>query len=458
MTLTRLQQQFVTAAALVFPSATYLTTDQVREVCNQAGINLPQWLTNDRQYRVKRGVYRLPTADEVPVPVTVAAAVAPAATVAETVAAAAAPAPAPDATLAFMGGASLVPTEIPNFQAFGAYRDLVRVIKSQKHYPVYITGRKGYGKTTTVVQACAELGREFFRANITAETTEDDLLGGFRLLNGETVWVDGPVVVAMKRGGILLLDEVDLGTSKIMALQPVLEGKGVFLKKTNTWVLPTKGFNVVATGNTKGNGDDTGRYLGTNPMNAAFLDRMAEITEQVPPPEATELKIVKGLLKSQGYEGQDDFAVALVKWANSTRQRYEAGDATEEISTRRLEYAIAAYGVYGERLKAVEKTVSGYSDEVKAAFVALYKALDAEATAELAAANAAAEELGKAPTEAQVMAPAVAPVPTVTQPTVTQPQPYNPAADLAAAAAAAAAITAAVAVGWTVTPKPLAPF
>ena len=423
MTLTRLQQQFVTAAKDLFPSATELTTDQVREICDKVGLNLPQWLTNDRQYRVKRGVYRLPTADA-PVPVTVAAAVAPAATVAEAVAAA-----VPDAALAFTGGGSLVPTLIPNFQAFGAYRDLVKVIKSNKFYPVYITGRKGYGKTTAVVQACAENDREFFRANITAETTEDDLLGGFRLLNGETKWVDGPVIVAMKRGGILLLDEVDLGTSKIMALQPVLEGKGVFLKKTNTWVQPAKGFNVVATGNTKGNGDDTGRYLGTNPMNAAFLDRMAEITEQVPPPEATELKIIKGLLKAQGHPDQDDFATALVKWANTTRQRYEAGDATEEISTRRLEYAIAAYGVYGERLKAVEKTVSGYPEEVKSAFVALYKALDAEATAELAAANAAAEELGKAPTEAQVTVPAVNPAaavaaatttaPTVTQPTVT---------------------------------------
>jgi MoxR-like ATPase len=418
MTLTRLQQQFVTAAKDLFPSATELTADQVREVCDKGGLNLPQWLTNDRQYRVKRGVYRLPAADAA-VPTTVAAAVAPAATVAEAVAAA--PAPVTDAALAFTGGASLVPTLIANFQAFGAYRDLVKVIKSNKFYPVYITGRKGYGKTTAVVQACAENGREFFRANITAETTEDDLLGGFRLLNGETKWVDGPVIVAMKRGGILLLDEVDLGTSKIMALQPVLEGKGVFLKKTNTWVQPAKGFNVIATGNTKGNGDDTGRYLGTNPMNAAFLDRMAEITEQVPPPEATELKIVKGLLKSQGYEDQDDFAVALVKWANTTRQRYEAGDATEEISTRRLEYAIAAYGVYGERLKAVEKTVSGYPEEVKAAFVALYKALDAEATAELKAANEAAAELGKAPTEAQVTVPVAAPAPTVTQPTVTQP-------------------------------------
>ena len=458
MTLTRLQQQFVTAAKDLFPSATELTTEQVREICDKAGLNLPQWLTNDRQYRVKRGVYRLPAADAA-VPTTVAAAVAPAATVAEAVAAA----PAPDAALAFTGGGSLVPTLIANFQAFGAYRDLVKVIKSNKFYPVYITGRKGYGKTTAVVQACAENNREFFRANITAETTEDDLLGGFRLLNGETKWVDGPVIVAMKRGGILLLDEVDLGTSKIMALQPVLEGKGVFLKKTNTWVQPAKGFNVIATGNTKGNGDDTGRYLGTNPMNAAFLDRMAEITEQVPPPEATELKIVKGLLKAQGHEGQDDFATALVKWANTTRQRYEAGDATEEISTRRLEYAIAAYGVYGERLKAVEKTVSGYPEEVKGAFVALYKALDAEATAELKAENEAAAELGKAPTEAQVTAPAVAPAPTVTQPTVTQPtvtqptvtqptvtQPYTPF--IVAAAATAVTTTP------TVTTTPKAPF
>lgn len=395
--LTRLQQQFVTAAVAAYPNRTDLTMQEVLAVCQTAGINLPQWLTNDRQYRVKRGVYRLPTAETKTVataPKTVTAAVT------EVKKAA-----VPDAALAFMGGASLVPTKLPTYVPFGAHADLTKVIKSRKFYPVYITGLSGNGKTTTVEQACAENGREFFRVNITPETCEDDLLGGFRLVNGETVWVDGPVLVAMKRGGILLLDEIDLGTVKVMALQPVLEGKRVFIKKTNTWVSPVDGFNVIATGNTKGRGDDTGKFVGTNCMNEAFLDRIGETVEQDYPPESVEVKIVNANLKGLGITGQETFATALVKWAASIRKTFAEGEGDEVITTRRLVQAANAYAIYGDRLRAVEKVTTRFDAVTRAAFIDLYRKLDAEAVATAATEAAEANRTAQAPTAAQVTLP-----------------------------------------------------
>lgn len=402
-TLTRLQQQFVDAATAAYPNRTDLTMQEVLAVCKTAGLNLPQWLTNDRKYRVKRGVYRLPLATAETKTVAAAVATAP-----KTVTAAVTEvkkAAVPDAALAFMGGASLVPTKLPTYVPFGAHADLTKVIKSRKFYPVYITGLSGNGKTTTVEQACAENNREFFRVNITPETCEDDLLGGFRLVNGETVWVDGPVLVAMKRGGILLLDEMDLGTIKIMCLQPVLEGKRVFVKKTNTWVAPTDGFNVIATGNTKGRGDDTGKFVGTNVMNEAMLDRIGETVEQDYPPESVEVKIVNANLKGLGITGQETFAIALVKWAASIRKTFAEGEGDEVITTRRLVQAANAYAIYGDRLKAVEKVTTRFDAVTKAAFIDLYKKLDAEAVAVAAAEAAEAERLAQAPTAAQVTLP-----------------------------------------------------
>jgi len=293
-----------------------------------------------------------------------------------------------------MGGASLVPDRLPTYVPFGAHRDVAAVVKSRKFYPVYITGLSGNGKTTTVEQACAENNREFFRVNITPETSEDDLLGGFRLVNGETVWVDGPVIVAMKRGGILLLDEVDLGTVKIMCLQPVLEGKPVFLKKTNTWVKPEKGFNVFLTGNTKGRGDDTGKFVGTNAMNEAFLDRVPETVEQDYPSEAVETKIVKGVLHHLGVTDQDDFGVTIVKWAQSIRKSYAEGAVEDVVTTRRLVQAANALAIYGDREKAIEKVTTRFDAATRAAFIDLYKKLDVTVSGDNS------ENLGAAPTSA----------------------------------------------------------
>jgi MoxR-like ATPase len=402
--LTPKQAAFVRAAR----SAGYTRTisrPQVEQVAAAAGLNMPQWLTNDAAYRAGRGLYRLPSLEgdapavaPAPAPVAVAAPAVPtvaAAPAVKTVDAVPTVAPTMDASLAFMGGASLVPDRLPTYVPFGAHRDVAAVVKSRRFYPVYITGLSGNGKTTTVEQACAENNREFYRVNITPETSEDDLLGGFRLVNGETVWVDGPVIVSMKRGGILLLDEVDLGTVKIMCLQPVLEGKPVFLKKTNTWVKPAPGFNVFLTGNTKGRGDDTGKFVGTNAMNEAFLDRVPETVEQDYPTEAVETKIVRGVLKYLGVEDQDDFAVAIVKWAQTIRKTYAEGAVDDVVTTRRLVQAANALSIYGDRLKAIEKVTTRFDAATRASFIDLYKKLDAEADG-----GENTEALGEAPTSA----------------------------------------------------------
>ena len=426
--LTRLQRQFVDAALKRFPGRTELTRKEVVEVVESVGMNLPQWLTNDRAYRVKHGVYRLPVADapvDVPAP-TVAPAPAP--TVAPTV----------DEALAFAGlgttGADLVPAVMDGYVPFGAYNDVLTVLKTRKWYPVYITGLAGNGKTTAVEQACAKLKREFVRVNVTAETCEDDLLGGFRLINGDMRWVDGPVIVAMKRGAVLLLDEVDLGTPKIMCLQPVLEGKPIFVKKTNTWVAPAEGFNAMLTGNTKGKGDDTGKFVGANVMNEAMLDRAAETIEQEYPPEGVEVKIVANNLRKAGVvEGVEPFAKALVKWANTIRQAYAEGAAEDIVTTRRLNHAAAAYGIYGDRLRAVEKVCARFGATDRAAFIDLYRKIDAEVAAP------GTDVLAEPPTEAQVTMTAD---PTPADATAPVAAPVAFAANLANAATAPAPATA----------------
>lgn len=378
MTLTNTQLKFVTAArAAVGPSAELvLTRPEVVEIAEKAGLNLPQWLTNDPAYRAGRGQYRVPTLAAAP---KAAAAVvsAPVPTVPTAAAVKTAAAPAPEAALAFHVG-NLIPERMGSYVPFGCHTDIKKIVSKKVFFPVYVTGLSGNGKTTTFEQVCAELGREFFRVNITPETSEDDLLGGFRLINGETVWVDGPVVTAMKRGAFLLLDEIDLGTTKVMCLQPVLEGKGVFLKKTNTWVHPAKGFTVGLTGNTKGRGDDTGKFVGTNVMNEAFLDRVPLTIEQEYPKPEVEEKIVVKIMEQNG-EVDTDFAKILVKWADQIRRSYAEGASDEVITTRRLVQAAQGYAIFGSRKKAVEGILTRFDALTQQAFLDLYKKLDAEA-------------------------------------------------------------------------------
>ena len=243
-------------------------------------------------------------------------------------------------------------------------------------YPVFVTGLSGNGKTLMIEQIHAKLKKELIRVNITIETDEDDLLGGFRLINGETKFVPGPVIEAMERGCTLLLDECDLGSNKLLALQPVLEGKGVFLKKVNKWVTPKEGFNVMATANTKGKGSEDGRFIGTNILNEAFLERFAITIEQPYATTATEKRIVLGSMKKYG-SVDEEFATNLVTWAEVIRKTFFEGGVDEVISTRRLDHIAKAFAIFDDKMKSIELCVNRFDDDTKESFMDLYTKIDA---------------------------------------------------------------------------------
>ena len=272
---------------------------------------------------------------------------------------------------------NLIPQKDDTFVQFGNFTDVKKIIKSRLFYPTFITGLSGNGKTFSVEQACAQLGRELIRVNITIETDEDDLIGGFRLVNGETVWHNGPVIEALQRGAILLLDEIDLASNKILCLQSILEGKGVFLKKIGRWVSPASGFNVIATANTKGKGSDDGRFIGTNVLNEAFLERFPVTFEQSYPTPATEQKILEGIALDLGVEDRD-FCKRLVDWGDIIRKTFYDGGIEEIISTRRLVHIIRAYSIFNDKAKAIEVCVNRFDDETKQAFLELYDKVDAD--------------------------------------------------------------------------------
>ena len=276
---------------------------------------------------------------------------------------------------------NLIPSKDENYVPFGNYSDVKKIIQSKMFYPTFITGMSGNGKTFSVEQACAALNRELIRVNITIETDEDDLIGGFRLVNGETVWHNGPVINALERGAVLLLDEVDLASNKILCLQSILEGKGVYLKKTGRYVQPAKGFNVIATANTKGKGSDDGRFIGTNVLNEAFLERFALTFEQEYPTPATETKIMQRIAEAIGKQ-DDEFCTNLANWADIIRKTFKDGGIDEVISTRRLVHIIRAYAIWGDRMKAIKVCVNRFDDETKQSFIELYDKIDADVNTE----------------------------------------------------------------------------
>ena len=276
---------------------------------------------------------------------------------------------------------NLIPDKDPNYVPFGNFTDVKKIIQSSMFYPTFITGLSGNGKTLSVEQACAAAGRELIRVNITIETDEDDLIGGFRLVNGETVWHNGPVVEALERGSILLLDEVDLASNKILCLQSVLEGKGVFLKKIGKYVRRAPGFNVIATANTKGKGSDDGRFIGTNVLNEAFLERFALTFEQEYPTVKIEQKILE---KASGSLGvlDEDFCQNLANWADIIRKTFRDGGIDEIISTRRLVHIVRAFAIWNDRLKAIKVCVNRFDEETKQSFLELYDKIDADVATE----------------------------------------------------------------------------
>ena len=344
-----------------------LTRAEINALVSKKKLKNPSWLKTDK-YKVDRGTYKLPlegkpTENEKLMETPVEATKTEAAYVVSSLV------------------GDIVPKKDPIFVSFGNYPDVKQIVKSNKFYPVFITGLSGNGKTMGVTQACAELKKELIRVNITIETDEDDLLGGYRLKDGQTVWQNGPVIEAMERGAVLLLDEVDLASNKIMCLQPILEGSGVFVKKINKFVKPKDGFNVIATANTKGQGSEDGKFIGTNVLNEAFLERFPITFEQSYPTSKIEKKILTNTLNAAGKK-DDDFIDKLTTWADVIRKTYFDGGVDEIISTRRLVHITQAFAIFDNKMKAIQMCTNRFDDDTKNSFVELYTKVDAGANAE----------------------------------------------------------------------------
>lgn len=385
------QAAFIRDLSAMYPGKTVVTRKEITAVMNQHGHGFPAWLTGNMAYRAARGEFRvdglIASATGTPVPASSPTAT-PAAGDSPTFAdlpvftppvPVGATSDSDPSSWAMATGAQLVPDKLASFIPFGIYNDVHRIIKSGLFYPVFITGLSGNGKTESVCQACAAEGRELFMVSITCETDEDDLLGGFRLVGGATVWQDGPVVEAMKRGAVLLLDELDYASNKISCLQSVLTGKGVFLKKINTFVKPAPGFQILATANTKGQGDENGKFVGTNVLNEAFLDRFPSTLEQDYPTPKVERKILKAVSAGLGVS-DDAYIDILVNWASGLRKNHAAGSVSEVITTRRLIQIMSAYAIFRDRIKAIEVATARFDLTTKQAFLEYYKSLDANAS------------------------------------------------------------------------------
>ena len=271
---------------------------------------------------------------------------------------------------------NLIPQKNPRYVSWGHFKDIKTILESHIFYPIFVTGLSGNGKTSMIHEVCAKLKRDLIRINITVETDEDDLLGGFRLKNGETVWEDGPLIVAMKTGAVALIDEVDFASHKIMCLQPVMEGQPIYLKKINEIVYPQKGFNIVATANTKGKGSEDGRFMGTNILNEAFLDRFSATFYQEYPAPAQEARILKK--QFQMYEIEEDgFVDNLVKWADVIRQSFKQGAVDDIITTRRLIDITKTFSIFRDKMKSIVLCLERFDDETRESFVDFYTKVDA---------------------------------------------------------------------------------
>ena len=338
------QSQVTTAQivkSLVTDFGTEVCANQVRHVADQFGMSYPTACKRLEEYKSGRGKWNLTVVEQL------------------------------ETQFTDREEVNLIPLKDDNFVSFGNFTDVKRIISSRRFYPTFITGLSGNGKTVSVEQACAALNREMIRVNITIETDEDDLIGGFRLVNGETVWHNGPVIEALERGAVLLLDEVDLASNKILCLQSVLEGKGIFLKKIGKYVKPAVGFTIFATANTKGKGSDDGRFVGTNVLNEAFLERFPVTFEQEYPTVTTETKI----LINNGAE--QTFADNLVKWAGAIRKTFFDGGCDEIITTRRLVHIVQAQDIFNDRIKAITNCINRFDDDTKQSFLDLYTKVDA---------------------------------------------------------------------------------
>ena len=361
--LTPRKKLFVEAAAEMYGNGAVISKQEIRVAAEKSGVPYPTWM---KRTKVGYNQHKLPDL-EVPAFLAASASAAPVTEEHAVV----------NLVASNMEKQNLVPAPFEGFVSWGHFSTIEKIVKSGLFYPIFITGLSGNGKTLMVEQVHAKLNKELIRVNITIETDEDDLLGGFRLVNGETKFVPGPVIEAMERGCTLLLDECDLGSNKLLALQPVLEGKGVFLKKINKWITAKDGFNVMATANTKGKGSEDGRFIGTNILNEAFLERFPITIEQVYPSMATERKILEKVFASLDISEYGDFAEKLVTWADIIRKTFFEGGIDEIIATRRLVHIVNAYAIFGDRKKAIEMCINRFDEDTKTSFLDLYSKVDA---------------------------------------------------------------------------------
>jgi len=374
MSLNRNQIAFVKAAEEMFDKGCVLTRDNIEHVCEENDLSFPYWLVTKSEYRYGRGQYKVPSLNR---PVMASKAAEPELEAALSAQVLTFKQPKLEDTADVS-----IPVKYPDYVPFGFFKDLKNIISSKQFYPIFVTGLSGNGKTLMVEQVCAELGRECIRVNISIETDETDLLGGPTLVNGNVVNRDGPVITAMKRGAVLLIDEVDRGSNKLMCLQGILEGKPYYNKKSGEMVYPAAGFNVIATANTKGRGSEEGRYL-SQILDDAFLERFPITVEQEYPDAKTEKKILTPLI------ADEDFVNNLCQWADVVRQSFEQGATDEIISTRRLVHIAKAYTIFKDRMKAIELCVARFDEETKTAFIDLYTKVDEKAKAPVAEAKPA---------------------------------------------------------------------
>ena len=371
-TLNNIQKEVVEALHAHYGKSE-ISRSEINKFVKENGFKNPSWLKSST-YKIGRGMYQLPIDGiDIKVPQTTDSKVTQkteTADVTETINQAA-------FIVSSLTG-NIVPVKDPVFVPWGHYKDIKQIVSSKQFYPIFITGLSGNGKTMNVQQACAQTKRECIRVNITIETDEDDLLGGYRLQDGQTVWQNGPVIEAMERGALLLLDEIDLASNKVMCLQPILEGNGVFLKKINKFVAPADGFNVIATANTKGQGSEDGKFIGTNILNEAFLERFPITVEQTYPTNKIENKILANVLSKRNLTAQRDekFANNLVTWADVIRKTFYEGGVDEIISTRRLVHIIEAFAIFRDKMKAIELCTNRFDTDTKTSFADLYTKID----------------------------------------------------------------------------------
>ena len=364
--ITAAHEKFINAANIVFPGQVEFSTSQVRKIAAETNCPTPSWLLKP-EYRVGHGTYSMELAGVATASNVVDLPVGPASVGTVDV---------------LQNDIVVIPEKVKEYVPFGHFTDLKSILNSGLFFPVFITGLSGNGKTMMVEQVCAKLGRECYRVNVTVETDEDDLIGSNTLVDGNIVFREGPVLKAMRKGAVLLIDEIDLASNKIMCLQSILEGRGYLIKKTGEYVSSADGFTIIATANTKGKGSDDGRFIGTNVLNEAFLERFSITMEQEYPSNSIEKKILFKEFERLGISDTGEFINCLVTWADVIRKSFFEGAIDELISTRRLVHIAQAFSMFNDKMKAIELCVSRFDTETKATFLDLYTKIDAEVSAE----------------------------------------------------------------------------